>query len=83
MNMDNCNKSRERKGKKKLPKSWWERSRVKQRHILHNSIQQRRIAEERLQPVPINFEDLICGFTFDFNCTIRINISNNKRSNPL
>jgi len=32
--------------------------------------------------VPTDLKALSCGLTFDFNCPIRINVSNNKRSNP-
>ena len=31
----------------------------------------------------VDLEALACGVAFDLNCTIRKNISNNKRTNPL
>jgi len=79
-----CNKSTEGEGKENSLSHGgrWKRSGIKQRDLLYDCIQQRGIAKEWLQPVSIDLKALACGLTFDFNCSIRINISNNKRSNP-
>jgi len=79
--LDKCNQNEE--GERKLHGSWWKkRSRANQGDLPHNHIHQRRIVEELLHTVPINLEALVCGCTFDLNCTIRKNIKYNKRANP-
>ena len=79
-----CNKSKEGEGKENSLSQGgrWKRSGIKLRDLFHNCIQQRGIVEEWLQLMPIDLEAFSYGLTFDFNCPIRINISNNKRSNP-
>ena len=81
---DTCDKSKEGEGKENSLSHGgrWKISRIKQRDLFHDCIQQRGIAEEWLQSVSIDIKALSCGLTFDFNYPIRINVSNNKRSNP-